>query len=191
MAAFQLFDTSTSLHMTIIQHSDSGDKQCSQTNTQGFLHGRKETILGKVNEQLQVTLTFLIFVDQSNSTFFQLQKQKHHNYSLKKLITKNIAQPCLGVRHCKMSNKGVGIGQTLDSTSRRQSINSCRQKRRMVFAVHPKNFSFLTHLLQELDVVPSYLEIDIPTWEQALGLGTLGLSRNHPMNCNLCLSYMS
>ncbi len=28
-----------------------------------FLHGRKETILGKVDEQLQVTLTFLIFVD--------------------------------------------------------------------------------------------------------------------------------
>jgi len=44
----------------------------------GFLHGRKETILGKVDEQLQVTLTFLIFVHKSNNTFCQLQKQKHH-----------------------------------------------------------------------------------------------------------------
>jgi hypothetical protein len=120
MVAFQLFDTSTSLHMTIIHHSDSGDKQC------WFLHGRKETILGKVDEQLQVTLTFLTFVHKSNNTFCQLQKQKHHNYSLKKTITGNIGQTCLGARHCRMTNKGVGIGQTLDSASRRQSINSCK-----------------------------------------------------------------
>ncbi len=92
----------------------------------GFLRGRKKIILGKVDEQLQVTLTFLIFVHKSNNTFCQLQKQKHHNYNLKKPITRNIAQTCLGAQHCKMSNKGVGIGQTLDSASRRQSTNSCR-----------------------------------------------------------------
>jgi hypothetical protein len=126
MVAFQLFDTSTSLHMTIIHHSDSGDKQCSQTQHLGFLHGRKETILGKVDEQLQVTLTFLTFVHKSNNTFTQLQKQKHHNYSLKKTITGNIGQTCLGARHCRRTNKGIGIGQTLDSASRRQSMISCK-----------------------------------------------------------------